>query len=100
MKNKSFSISKQIAYNACLTVLGQPRYQITSKDFNGGIIKASKGGNLLSYGNTIDISIKTTETQKTEVSVTSNSVGIQIIDWGTNSDNEKEIIEAIIQIIK
>ena len=100
MKSKSFSISKQIVYDVCLTALEQLKCQIVSKDFNSGVIKAKKGGNLLSYGHTIDISIKTTAPQKTEINITSKSVGIQVIDWGTNSKNEEDIIQSIATIIK
>ena len=71
-----------------------------SKDFNTGLIKAKKGASILAYGHEIEISTKMVGTQKTEVCVTSKLIGIQIIDWGANSKNEKEIIKLIANITK
>lgn len=100
MRNKLFLKSKQTVYDACLTALGKLNCKMVSKDFNDGLIKAEKGMGLLSYGHVLSISIQSKESQKTEVRVTSKSIGIQIIDWGTNSGNEEEIIKLIISIIK
>lgn len=95
MKNKSFNTSKKTAFEVCKKALKDFECEILFSDFSSGKIKAKKSGGLLSYGHSINIAVNSTNNGKVKVSVVSNSVGIQIIDWGTNSDNEHELIELI-----
>ena len=100
MKSKIFSESKQVVFNSCMTALSQIGCTIKSNNFQKGTIDASKTGSLLSYGHKLNISIHTTENHKVKVMVTSTSLGIQIIDWGTNSSNEEELISFLIAMLK
>ena len=68
---------------------------IISTDLLSGIINAKKGGGLLSFGHEIMVTIQTNDNKKLKISVSSNSVGVQIIDWGTNTENENDLIELI-----
>jgi hypothetical protein len=95
MKSKSFSTTKKTAFEVCKRTLYDLDCDIISTDLSSGTIEAKKGGGLLSYGHKIRIVVKTIETGKIKISVSSNSVGVQIIDWGTNSENEDELIELI-----
>ena len=96
MKTKSFSSPKRSIFDACLKALKKLDCRVTAEDYREGSIKAEKGGGLLSYGHVIEVTVKSTEAEKVKVSVKSDSVGIQVIDWGTNSENEAKIIEAIV----
>lgn len=100
MKNKLFSKSKQIVYDACLIALEKFNCKILSKDFDTGLIKAKKGVGLFAYGHAIDIGIQVKESQKTEAIVTSNLIGIQVFGWGTDSENEEEIVKLITDIVR
>lgn len=100
MKNKSFNITKRTAFETCIKVLNECDCTIISSDFSAGEIEAKKGGNFLSYGHKLIIAIKSTDSGKTKISVSSSSVGVQIIDWGTNSDNEDELIDLISNSIR
>jgi hypothetical protein len=97
MKSISFgaSTSKRSAFEVCKKVLHDFADNIISSDFSTGIIEANKDGNLLSYGHKISLSITANEKGKIEISVTSHSVGLQLIDWGTNSENEDKLITLI-----
>ena len=95
MKSKSFPLSKRAVFNACLAALKELHCDVESEDYHGGVIKASKQGGLLSYGHRINITVKTTDSEKTRIRVTSECTGIQVVDWGTNSENEVQIVETI-----
>lgn len=95
MKSKSFNTTKKTAFEVCKKTLTDFECEILSSDFSSGTIEAKRGGGLFSYGHTITVVVKTGDNGKTKISVSSNSVGVQIIDWGTNSENENELIELI-----
>lgn len=95
MKSKSFNTTKKTAFEVCKKALKDFECEIVSSDITSGTIEAKKGGGLLSYGHKISVAVKTIDSGKIKVSVSSNSVGVQIIDWGTNSENEDELIELI-----
>ncbi|MEN9337469.1 MAG: hypothetical protein RLZZ500_2456 [Bacteroidota bacterium] len=100
MKSKSFNITKLNAFDTCKKVLNECDYTIISSDFSNGEIEAKKGGNFLSYGHKLIITIKSTDSGKAKISVSSSSIGIQIIDWGTNAENEDELIDLISNSIR
>ncbi|NEW79876.1 MAG: hypothetical protein GZ086_10735 [Gelidibacter sp.] len=52
-------------------------------------------GSFFSYGQSIEIKVEDAEKGKSEIVFISNSVGIQIIYWRTNTDNENEIAQRI-----
>ena len=58
MKSKNFNINKKTAYEACKNALAEFDCDIIHSDFSKGIIESKKGGNILSYGHRIYISIK------------------------------------------
>lgn len=95
MKSENFNTTKQTAFDTCKKVLIGSNCKIISSDFATGEIEAKKSGNFLSYGHKLRIAVETTDSGKTKISVSSSSVSIQIIDWGTNSNNENELIELI-----
>jgi hypothetical protein len=100
MKSKLFTENKRTVFNGCLTALGNLDCDIESDDFAAGKITASMSGSLLSYGHNLEIIIKTADNNKTKVSVTSSSIGIQVIDWGTNSNNEEDFITELTNVLK
>lgn len=95
MKSQTFNISKENAYKACKTALKKFECDIVFSSFGYGEIQAKKGSNLLSYGHTLTILIAPTTKNTIKVSVSSSSIGIQLFDWGTNSKNEKQLIQII-----
>lgn len=100
MKSKSFSENKRTVFNGCLTALDNLDCDIKSNNFGSGKITASMSGGLLSYGNNLEIIVETKDNNKTKVSITSSSKGIQVIDWGTNSGNEEDFITELTNILK
>lgn len=100
MKSKSFNITKQTAFETCKKVLNESDCTIISTNFTTGEIEAKKGGNFLSYGHKLIITIKSINSSKIKISISSSSVGVQIIDWGTNADNEDELIGLISNSIR
>jgi len=95
MKSKSFKTTKKTAFGVCKKTLADFECEILSSDFTAGTIEAKRGGGLLSYGHLINVVVNTSDSGKIKVAVSSNSVGVQIIDWGTNSENENELIDLI-----
>jgi hypothetical protein len=95
MKSKSFNTTKKTAFEVCKKTLKNFECEILSSDFTSGTIEAKRGGGLLSYGHNITVAVRTSDNGKIKISVSSNSVGVQIIDWGTNSENENELIELL-----
>jgi hypothetical protein len=82
MKSKSFNTTKKRAFEVCKRTLTGFECEILSYDFYSGTIDAKRGGGLLSYGHNISVIVKTCHSGKIKVSVSSNLVGVQIIDWG------------------
>jgi hypothetical protein len=95
MKSKSFNTTKKTAFEVCKRSLIDFECEILSSDFYAGTIEAKRGGGLLSYGHNISVVVKTNNNGKIKISVSSNSVGVQIIGWGTNSENENGLIRLI-----
>jgi len=95
MKSKNFNTTKQTAFDTCKKVLIGSNCNIISSDFATGKIEAKKSSSFLSYGHILSVAVETTVSGKTKISISSSSVGIQIIDWGTNSNNEDELFELI-----
>lgn len=95
MKSKIFDTNKKIVFEVCKKALYDFECEIVSSDITSGTIKAKRGGGILSYGHNIIVSITTINNGIINVTVSSNSIGIQILDWGTNSENENELIELI-----
>lgn len=70
--------------------------EIKTKSKTDGSIILNKIGNLLSYGNTITIQLKTTSSNKASIFINSeSSAKIQLIDWEKNSDLEQELMDLI-----
>lgn len=95
MRRKKFNATKRRLFETAIRVLKKMDGVITFENLTTGLIKAELPGGLMSYGNDIRISIKSTPDNKNTVSVISRSTGIQIIDWGTNTENEEKIINRI-----
>lgn len=95
MKSKNFNVTKNRAFEVCKKTLKDFECAIISTDFSSGTINAKKGGGLLSFGHEITVNFRNDNKENLKISVSSNSVGVQIIDWGTNTENENELIELI-----
>lgn len=95
MKSKNFNTTKKNAFEVCKKTLTEFECEILDSDFSLGTIESKRVGGLLSFGHNISVVVKTCDKGKIEISVSSKSVGIQIIDWGTNLENENELIELI-----
>jgi hypothetical protein len=80
MKSKSFRTTKKLAFEACKKALHEFECEIVSFNFSSGIIESKKSGGLFSYGHEIRLTVGTSQAGKVNVSVSSNSIGIQIFD--------------------
>jgi hypothetical protein len=77
-------------FDSTINILRDNDFEIKDSNKDDRFIIATKDVSLLSYGETIEISFRTTN-NTTLVSIHSFSKGLQIIDWGTNDKNEKLI---------
>jgi hypothetical protein len=99
MKSKIFYVSKNAAFEACKSALFSSNCSIDSFNFLSGNIIASKSGGFLTYGHKIFFSIKEIRDTQVEINVTSNSIGLQIIDWNTNSNLEDNLLQSVSNIL-
>ena len=99
MISKIFNTSFESAFLDCKNILTHNKCEIVSTNFAEGEINAKKNGSLFSYGHEIKILLEKIGTEHTNITITSNSVGIQIIDWGTNVENENEIMKKLLNTI-
>lgn len=99
MKQKKYKYSKNKIFKVCEQALANFEAKIEVSDDKSGVIEAKKGSNLFSYGNKIVIEIDQNN-KEFEVRIYSKSIGIQIIDWGTNQENENEIFQIIDNLLK
>jgi hypothetical protein len=95
LKTFRHNTDRKTAFNACKKALTDLECNISLASFEQGDIEAKKPGGLLSYGNKITI-----EVNSTELHVISDTLGIQLIDWGTNTENEDKIIQSIAKLLK
>lgn len=95
MKQEYLIATKNKTFETCKKVLNDLNYSIVYENYHLGEIQAEKGGAILTFGHKIIIEIKKYNEITTTIFVKSNTIGIQIIDWGTNKENENELIELI-----
>ena len=96
MKKSTLNYSKKQVFEAAEDALEELEIEIEDSSLKAGIIKAHYGGNMLSFGNNIEVSIKTTSTKKTTIEIESTTwAQLQIVDWGTNDKLEEKIISGI-----
>ncbi|MCU0361473.1 MAG: hypothetical protein MUF75_12315 [Bacteroidia bacterium] len=100
MKSKILAESKKSVFDVCKKVLKDFDCELISSQYEAGTIQAKRGGGLLTYGHRITVKLEEIKNGKIKISVTSTTVGIQLIDWGTNSDNENEILEEIANYLR
>ncbi|MBS1652817.1 MAG: DUF1499 domain-containing protein [Bacteroidetes bacterium] len=93
MKSKTFKYPSSDVFNAVVKALKSLDMDIEEKDKNNGIIVATAGTTLLSWGNSIRVKI-TPGAGTSKVSVESESKMLQI-SWGKNTDYENDIIDEI-----
>jgi hypothetical protein len=90
---KTYNHSVEIVRVHCKATLKTLKMEVDSVNKKSGIIKASTRPTFLSWGEKIKISIKEAGINKTKVTV--HSTSDQLITWGTNSDNERSIIDTL-----
>ncbi|WP_323758441.1 hypothetical protein [Roseivirga sp.] len=95
MKIFSFKADVRTAFNTCKRVLMDLDCEIEIESCEQGIIEAKMPGSLFAYGYNITIKIK-----NSELHIISETLGIQIIDWGTNKENEDAIAQDIAKLLK
>lgn len=96
---KIFNKNINLVFNECITVLKNKNYIIDTIDKNNFKIEVSTKVSLLSWGENIEIYFVSKNNNSTIVTVKSNSKA-QIIDWGTNSKNEKIIMDELTTALK
>jgi hypothetical protein len=95
MESRTYKVAKNIASDVCKTTLKELECTIFGEDFNNGMISAKKNGNLLAYGHNLTLNILKKDNNQVKIEVESTSSGVQIIDWGTNKENEKKLVDLI-----
>lgn len=100
MKQSTLHHSKKKVFDAVKAAAKNLDLEIEQSLAADGTLSLVSGGGLFSYGNNISVEIKS-EYSKTVLKVTSKSAAeIQLIDWGTNSNLESNLIEEVKNILK
>lgn len=100
MRRKKYKATMAILVKAAEKALVKMDGSITLMDQRKGIIDADIPGGILSYGHRVRITIKPTIDKMNTVSVVSKSTGIQIVDWGSNSNTEDEVLKKINSLLR
>lgn len=87
-------------FQATLEILQKNGFFIKESSEASNYITANKKASFLSYGETVEVTFKKLTPISTTVSINSFSNGIQIIDWGVNSENEQLIKNQLVQRFK
>ncbi len=96
MKKMTINYSGERVFDAVKKAAEKLGLEVKSNSISNGKISLYSDGGIFSFGNKIDISIKYADPKKTVLQVNSRSAAaIQIIDWGTNEDLEKNIINEV-----
>jgi hypothetical protein len=95
---KLFNKNIDEVYNNCIRILKSANFTIEYKDKAKYIIEASSKVSFLSWGENIIIRLEQNGNH-TFVNVISTSKA-QMIDWGTNSKNERMIIRKLNSVLK
>lgn len=96
MINHNFSVSKDKLFSVCTTALNELKCRIIDSNSHTGTILAEKSMNLLTYGHKIRIQIFDDST----ITIESESKGIQLFDWGTNSELETDIFNRLSRLVE
>jgi ribosomal protein S1 len=92
--------NKKSIFDATVQAANSLDLVVNRNSFADGHIELEHPGSLLSYGNIIEIKIKSADNNKHIVFVSSRSMAqIQLIDWGTNDRLESSITETIKEIL-
>lgn len=91
---KTFDKKYNKVFDACHQALEAMDIEVSSSNKSKGIIHASTGSSLLSWGEEIEIKIDDISEYKTRVTVKSETQA-QLISWGKNDRNKEEIISKI-----
>jgi hypothetical protein len=94
---RSFRHSYDQVYSACKQALKRLDLSIEYTDKASGVISASTSSTFLSWGETIDITIRRSN-RNVVVEVESNSKA-QLFSWGKNDRNEEEILDEIDELL-
>lgn len=101
MRQEILNFPKEHIFEACLSILDKHNdYTIFYKNISLGLIEAKKSLSLLSFGHDLKVEIKAIDKQTSQLNITSTTIGLQIFDWGTNSDNEYEIITTVLNTLQ
>ncbi len=95
---ETFDKSIDIVFESSIDALFELGFEIKYKNKKDGIIGASTGTSIFSWGESIDLSITKLGAVKTRVEVKSSS-NAQLFAWGKNEENEKSVLETLSKLI-
>lgn len=95
MKTFKFNSDNSTAFNACKHILQELNCDIIVESIDQGIIEARKPGSLLAFGHNLKIILL-----NNELTVSVDTIGIQVIDWGSNAKIEELFIGKIAEILQ
>lgn len=95
---ETFNRSKDDVFDKCLKALSILGFEVKYQNRKDGIIGASTGVSIFSWGESIDIQISRIAPKSTTIGITSTSHS-QLFSWGKNEDNERKVIETLSEII-
>ena len=97
MRHKVFTGGSKEVFEAVKKVLKELGVTIKSSDEKAGIISAYVAGSFfsLSYGNNIEVEISSRVWYESTLTVKSATAGFSMVDYGTNDDYEKKILNRL-----
>ena len=95
---KTYNNSYDIVFDTCKKALQKLNFKTTYQSKKDGIIGASTGTSIFSWGETIDIKVKTASAGKITVTVES-SAKAQLFSWGKDDTNEKEVLDTLSDLL-
>ncbi len=96
---RTFNLGYATVFEKCTRALEDLEMRVKVKDKKKGIIQASTGSSLLSWGEDINITFHEIDSRKTKIIVESEA-SAQLITWGKNDTNARNIINAIEKLLK
>ncbi len=99
MASRSFDRTWSEAFKACKQALKELDWELTAVDKHQGTIDAERSGNFLAFGHSAQVDIKELKNGRVKVTVKTEAIGPQVIDWGTSAKHEQRILDALSEML-
>lgn len=96
MQQATLNAGKKKIFDALTKASRELNLEIMEESPADSKLRLAHNGNISSFGNIIEVSIKNKATNKNVIHVSSRSAAqIQLVDWGTNQKLESDLIDSV-----